>query len=202
MEYENELYIDIDINSSNHRITVKHSKTICDAQILLDDQAVKTSLKTLAYGGAFIFNYDDTQIIITISDNDPKNISDKENYSYDCFVDGKSVQSGMPWKIGSMTYPDMTKWSKTRKAGKTAYVATETIKGVILGCALFLIMYIFAKYGPVSNFNVSWIFLLFTVLPLGLLYLILSPIDWNKCEGNYSEFQKFSETDDRKADKE
>ena len=196
MEYENELYIDIDINSSNHRITVKHSKTICDAQILLDDQAVKTSLKTLAYGGAFIFSYDDTQIIITISDNNPKNSSDKENYSYDCFVDGISVKNGAPFEVNGYTFTKALSWKQKRLANKNKYILVEALKGIIAGCVIFLALY-FVQYISTAFYHIfdaHWgIFMIASLVLPTALFAIIAVGDYKKNEAAYNEYKKYLE---------
>ena len=181
-----ECYIDITIGSTTHRVTVSHDERPCDAELQLDSAPVQTRVKLLpSGGGAHFFEVEGQPVILTIG----KEGADSP-WRYDCFVDGKSVLNAMPWSFDKLDYPALQRWARERRQGKGAYFAVNCAKGALIGCVIFLAVYVMSLF---TSMQISWLHLLISVVPLVLLYAVFAPIEWKNNEKAFAQYSAFLE---------
>ncbi len=167
-----ECSVNITIDNEIKNIRIRHNQDVCDARIRVDDKIVEVKSRTIQNGGALFFDYDQSKIIITIM-----NIQDE--YVYDCFVNGISVKDDMPWKLDRYELPDVLKWENRIEKGLKKYIISEAIKGAIVGCAIFLMLFIFKLIMPdlLQRINM-FVYMAISIIPLPVIYALLSPSEY------------------------
>lgn len=177
-------YIDVLIGDASHRIQIKHEERPCDAYIAVDEQQISTKLKMLPYnGGAHFFEIDGHRLVLVISRNAPEG-----PWEYDCFLDDQSVVNGMPFWFGKADLVTVKRWEKSRRGGKLNYWIMSCAKGALIGCAIFLLLLV---GGWVGRMEITWIYLLVSVLPLVALYAVFVPFEWKNNEKSYAQYLSF-----------
>lgn len=175
-------YIDVLIGDVSHRIQIKHEERPCDAYIAVDEQQISTKLKMLPYnGGVHFFEIDGHRLALVISRNGPES-----SWEYDCFLDDQSVVNGMPFWFGKADLVAVKQWEKNRRGGKLNYWMMSCAKGALIGCAIFLLLFV---GGWIGRMEITWIHLLVSVLPLVVLYAIFVPFEWKNNEKSYAQYR-------------
>lgn len=186
---KNELYINVEIGENTHRIDIAHDDEVCDGEISLDGKKIETDASIISGGARFKFEAEGIPVIILILEKDGE-------YDYDCFVNGISVKNNMPFEIDGYTYPKALAWKKKRMDSKQRYIVVEALKGVIVGCIIFLALY-FIQYvsDSFSNiFNRNWmIFMPICLVLPTLLFTVLAGGDYKKNEEAYEKFKKYQD---------
>lgn len=179
-----ELYIDVLINGETHRINISHNEHVCDAEIQVDSKSVETKSKIIMNGGVLTFYIDGHESRLLI-------LKKGSEYEYDCFLDGVSVQSGMPWKLAGCELPEVLKWKENRLSSLGKYCLTEGLKGAILGCFLFFLIFIGQYFIPQLNGKVGFVYLLISLAVPCMIFVILAPSEYKKKEAALEEYKKY-----------
>ena len=179
-----ECYIDITVNQTERRISIQHDDRPCDAKISVDGNEVETRVRMMPKnGGALFFDVDGKNVIVAISSQ-----LSGDGWDYDCFVDGYSVVNGMPWTLGKLDLPAVLKWERERRSGKNSYFLLCCAKGALIGCGIFLVIFLISLF---SNIKISWVHPIICLLPLIALYAAFAPSEWKKNEQAYQEYLSY-----------
>lgn len=179
-------YIDVLIGESSHRVQVKHEERPCDAYIAVDEQQIETKLKTLPYnGGVHFFEIDGHRLALVISRD-----SADAAWEYDCYLDDKSIVNGLPFWYGKADMVTIKRWEKSRRGGKLNYWMMSCAKGALIGCAIFLVLFV---GGWIGRMEITWIHLLASILPLVALYAVFVPFEWKNNEKAYAQYRALSQ---------
>lgn len=172
-------YIDVVLGDATHRIQIKHDDKPCDAYIALDGEQISTRLKMLPYnGGVHFFECDGHRLALMIEHKEG-------GWEYDCFVDDQSVVNGMPFWFGKTDLVTLKRWEKSRRGGKANYWMLSCAKGALIGCAIFLVLFV---GGWIAHMNITWVHLVASVVPLAALYAIFVPFEWKNNEQAYQQY--------------
>lgn len=182
------LYINIELNGNVRKIDIVHDDRVADAEIYVDGNQTEVSPSIVPGGAKLEFSVENTPVIITVIKKDGK-------YDYNCFVDRISVKDKMPFKIGRFDYPAFLNWEQKRGGGKGKFIAVEALKGVIIGCIIYLVLF-FSEgiYAPVyyAFERYKMLFMLACLAIPAVLFAIIAIGDYRKNEEAYEEFKKYN----------
>ncbi len=180
-----ECAVNVSINEEIKNIKIRHKEQLMDARIRVDDKIVEVKAQKLPSGAALHFEQDGAKVIVTI-------IKDGSEYIYDCFVNQVSVKDGMPWKMGKYELPEILKWQSILEKGMKKYILSETVKGLIVGFVIFLLLVLLKIVLPtfLENMNL-FIYFPISVLPLAIFYALLSPGEYKAGEKSLEEYNSY-----------
>ena len=177
-----ESFIDLSLNGRTHRVTLRHDLSPTDAVLELDGIKINPRVRSLPHGAALLFDIDEAKVAVLLR-------QENEKWEYDCFVDGESVINSMPWRFGQLDVPAVLRWKEQSKRGKLSFFLFEAAKGMLVGVAIFLVLYACAFV--FKSLSVEWWHLLLSVVPLVLLYLLFAPREWAAGEAAVEQYDSW-----------